>query len=102
VPRPANIAQRLRDLDGFDPYAILGLQRGASFDETRSAYHGLAKTYHPDRYATAELPTEVISYLAGMARRVNAAYAALEASQAQKRRYEGLKQDAVYTSPNRA
>jgi DnaJ-domain-containing protein 1 len=102
VPRPTNVNQRLRDLDAFDPYQILSLERGASWDDTRTAYHRLAKVYHPDRYATAELPEEVINYLSGMARRVNAAYSALEASHAQKKQYAGLKQAPVYTSPGRA
>lgn len=31
-----------------DPYEILGLQRGASKDEVKSAYRKLAKKYHPD------------------------------------------------------
>jgi DnaJ domain len=101
VPRPGNVNQRLRDLDGFDPYQILGVERGTSWEETRTAYHSLAKIYHPDRYATAELPDEVVNYLSGMARRVNAAYAALEASQAQKKHYAGLRQAPVYTSPGR-
>jgi DnaJ-class molecular chaperone len=98
VPKGVNLAARLRDLDGFDPWQILNLERGTSWEETRTAYHRLAKIYHPDRYATAELPEEVKNYLSGMARRVNAAYSALEAAQAQKRQYAGLKQEAVYTS----
>jgi DnaJ domain len=95
------ITQRLRDLDGFDPYQILGLERGRDWDDVRSAYHRLAKAYHPDRYATAELPEEVITYLSGMARRVNAAYAALEAAYAQKRQYAKFRQEPIYTSPVR-
>ena len=39
-------------------------------DEIRQAYFAQAKVYHPDRYATAELPTEVIEYLFAMARRI--------------------------------
>jgi hypothetical protein len=102
VPRPVNITQRLRDLDGFDPHSILGVERGAPWDVTRTAFHKLAKAYHPDRYATAELPDEVLSYLAGMARRVNAAYAVLEAAHADRRRYESLRQAPVYQTPSRA
>ncbi len=98
VPKGVNLAQRLRDLDGFDPWQILDLARGTSWEETRSAYHRLAKIYHPDRYASAELPDEVKTYLSGMARRVNAAYSALEASHAQKRQYAGLKQEPIYTT----
>ena len=31
-----------------DPYEVLGLKRGASKDEVKSAYRTLAKKYHPD------------------------------------------------------
>lgn len=31
-----------------DPYEVLGLKRGASMDEVKSAYRKLAKKYHPD------------------------------------------------------
>ncbi len=31
-----------------DPYEVLGLQRGSSKDEVKSAYRKLAKKYHPD------------------------------------------------------
>lgn len=31
-----------------DPYEVLGLKRGASKDEVKSAYRKLAKKYHPD------------------------------------------------------
>jgi curved DNA-binding protein CbpA len=67
----------------------------------RARFHLLAKAYHPDRYAAAELPAEVTTYLEAMARRVNAAYAALETAYAQKRRYAKLKQEPIYTSAPR-
>jgi hypothetical protein len=78
VPRAQSLNARVRDTDAFDPYAVLGLYEGASREEAREAYFRLAKLYHPDRYATAELPEEVREYLAAMARRINAAHAALE------------------------
>lgn len=81
VPRLPNLTARLRDLDGFDPFAVLGVAPGATREAIREAYIALAKSYHPDRYAAAELPTEVIEYLFAMARRINAAHAALSAEQ---------------------
>lgn len=32
-----------------DPYRVLGISRGATEDEVKSAYRKLAKEYHPDR-----------------------------------------------------
>ena len=81
VPKLPNLKARLRDHDGFDPFAVLGVQKGATREEIRQAYFALAKAYHPDRYATAELPAEVIEYLFAMARRINAAHQALSAEQ---------------------
>lgn len=101
VPRAANLNQRLRDLDGFDPHAILGIERSATWEETRAAFHKLAKVYHPDRYTMAELPEEVSAYLSSMARRINAAYAALEGMHAQKRQTAQNRQEPIYTSSGR-
>ena len=97
VPRLPNLNARLRDLDGFDPFAVLGVASGATRDEIRQAYFALAKSYHPDRYATAELPTEVIEYLFAMARRINAAHAALNVEQ----KKQAARADAVFTSAGR-
>ena len=99
VPRAQNLNQRLHDLDGFDPHAILGLVSTASFDDVKAAWHRLAKVYHPDRYSSAELPPEVRDYLANMARRVNAAYAALEAPMQATRRASHRAQPVYTSSP---
>jgi hypothetical protein len=78
APRQQNLMSRLRDIDGFDPYQILGLAPPTSWKDVRQAYLSLAKAYHPDRYASVELPVEVVNYLSAMATRINAAYRALE------------------------
>ena len=78
VPRGEKLSATLRNLDGFDPHAILGVARGCDWEDVRRAYLHLAKEYHPDRYSMAVLPEEVRNYLDSMAQRVNAAYSALE------------------------
>lgn len=103
VPAAPSLEARLREIDGFDPHAILGIARNAPFDEVRQAYHRLAKAYHPDRYASVDLPHEVQGYLASMARRVNAAYAALEQPVQLLRQPEtSSRPEPVYTSRPRA
>jgi hypothetical protein len=97
VPKAANLNARLKDVDGFDPHAVLGVAHGASRDEVRQAYVALAKAYHPDRYATAELPEEVRAYLSAMARRINAAHAALEVPERKK----AALAEPVFTTPPR-
>ncbi len=99
VPEAANLNHRAREFDGFDPHTVLGVPPKASWDEVRRAYIGLAKEYHPDRYSNTDLPAEVLAYLAAMARRVNAAYAALEPAYAIKKELASLRQAPVYESP---
>lgn len=82
----------------FDPYGVLGLQPGAPREQVREAYLRLAKTYHPDRYAASELPHEVKDYLSVMARRVNAAYDAIDGAQ----RKQAAKAEPIFTKPGRA
>lgn len=95
-PQRGQLLPRMRDTDGFDPYQILGLQLGASFEDVRTAYIAKAKVYHPDRYNHAELPDEARRYLKDMARRINAAFSSLQGAQQQSRKVERLA--PVYTS----
>jgi hypothetical protein len=97
VPRGVNLQARLADADGFDPHRILGVAVGAGREEIRAAYFALAKAYHPDRYTTVELPQEVRDYLSAMARRVNAAHAALEVPE--KRR--AARAEPIFTTADR-
>lgn len=56
----------------LDPYAVLGLQPGASIEEVTNAHRALAKRFHPDRQFSAtpserEVAEQTMS-------RINAAY----------------------------
>lgn len=66
--------------DIFNPFSVLGVTAEADKEKVRSAYIDLAKIYHPDQYATTGLPAEVCDYLSSIARRINAAYEAVEAA----------------------
>lgn len=92
---------RMRDSDSFDPHSILGLPLGAPYEDLRAAYLSKAKSYHPDRYANADLPDEVRAYLESMARRVNAAFAALEMPRQEQRPRMVQHMAPVYSTPVR-
>ena len=102
VPRAPSLSGRLRDQDGFDPHTLLGVPANATFDDIKSAWHRLSKVYHPDRYQSVELPQEVRDYLSAMARRINLAYAALEAPHQVKKQAQHGRSTPIYTSGQRA
>jgi hypothetical protein len=83
------VALPIPDARNFEPYRVLGLEKGASFDDIRDAYHRLSKLYHPDCYAGVELPREVKAYLEAMSKNVNAAFQALK--------YIGQKSAPIYS-----
>jgi len=90
VPRADQLARAQLKSELFNPWTILGVTEASSKDEIREAYHRLVKQYHPDRFANMELPREVRDYLNAMSRRVNAAYASLNA---------GAKREPAHTAP---
>ncbi len=100
LPSNAGLKSKL-DVDQFDPHAVLGVPRDAPFDDVRHAYLKLSKLYHPDLYLNVALPAEVKDYLAAMARRINAAYSALELPQQAAKRAVMEKAKPVFTSPQR-
>jgi hypothetical protein len=87
-----------RELGPFNPFTVLGVSSEASQEQVHAAYLNLAKTYHPDRYAAAELPLEVHDYLAAMSRRINAAYADLVTKQEK----QVIRQEPVFTKSGRS
>ncbi len=78
VPNAGQLRSTARSADAFDPHTVLGIPAGASHEEIRKAYVALAKEYHPDRYANADLPAEVREYLSAMSRRINLAFHTLD------------------------
>jgi DnaJ domain len=77
IPAADQLDKRLAAINSCDSFEIFGLQHTATLDEVRAAFVKLAHQYHPDRYATSELPTEILAYLNIMIRRINAAHAEL-------------------------
>ena len=98
--RPPAAASLPKERDGaaFDPHAVLGITKGCAPEEVRRAYLRLSMTYHPDRYATAELPTEVHAYLQSMARRINTAYELLQDETAHVARAAAARSGPIYES----
>lgn len=60
-----------------DAYSVLGLSKTCSFEEAKEAFHRLAKQYHPDTAASADLPPEIQSYMSEMFKQINTAFTEL-------------------------
>jgi hypothetical protein len=73
APR-ADQLSRANDTGAFDPYAVLGVEKGASQEAMRVAYYALARAYHPDRFSGLDLPREMQAYANAMLARINLAY----------------------------
>lgn len=75
VPKATlNFSRRASDRASFDPYAVLKLDRTASAEEIKHAYHTMARLYHPDRLSAYDLPKEMQDYARAMQVRINLAY----------------------------
>lgn len=98
VPRLPSLTGRLHDLDGFDPHSILGVPAQAPFEDVKAAWHRQSKAYHADRFQSVELPQEVRDYLSAMSRRINLAYAALEAPHQAKKQALQARSTPIYSS----
>lgn len=71
APRPINPGP-------LDPYSVLKLQRNASPDDVKKAYHKMVRLYHPDRIASFDLPEDMKEYARDMLVRVNLAFEELK------------------------
>jgi hypothetical protein len=75
VPKATlNSQRRSSDQASFDPYAVLKLDRTATPEEVKHAYHTMARLYHPDRLSAYDLPKEMHDYARAMQVRINLAY----------------------------
>jgi DnaJ-domain-containing protein 1 len=79
IPKADHLQKRQPEIAVFDPYTVLGVTRDTAPDAIRSAYITLAKAYHPDRIANADLPKEMRDYAAAMLIRINLAYEQINA-----------------------
>ena len=60
---------------GNDPYAVLGIQEGASSEEAKKAYHRLCANNHPDRIKGLGLGSDYEELATQNMVRLNTAYA---------------------------
>lgn len=102
VPAANGLNARMADQAHFDPYQVLNVSMTTPWDDVRAAYVKLSKIYHPDLFAGVTLPREVSDYLSAMARRINAAYRALEVPHLAAKRAVVEKAKPIFTSPVRA
>ena len=97
IPKASQLQGRMhKNKADFDPYVVLGVAHGADVDVVRTAYHNLAKSYHPDRYASQDLPDEILEYACEMLGRINLAYNEIKAI------HEQALRAAVVQKPKRA
>lgn len=60
--------------DGSDPYAVLGIDPGASPEELRARWKQLMREHHPDTLAARGVPSEFIQRASDKVARINAAW----------------------------
>lgn len=73
-----SILARHVNLGAADPYAVLGISRGASPDEIRRHYHRLVADNHPDRLLSRGVPEEFIAIATNRLAALNSAYETIE------------------------
>ena len=65
-----------------DPYAILGLEPGATYEEARAAWKAAVRDCHPDRVIARGLPEEAIAVAERRMRDLNLAWEEISANRA--------------------
>ena len=74
APKVDQLNRKTSNQGIVDPYAVLGLSKSANKLEVQTAYHALARKYHPDHFSGREMPPEVLQYVSGMFQRITMAY----------------------------
>lgn len=74
MPRTDQLTKRIKTEGVMDPYAVLGVSKTSSSLDIQSAYHALARRYHPDHFSGREIPPEVLQYVSSMFQRITMAY----------------------------
>lgn len=76
--KPSALRQPTQAGADLNPAHVLSVDPHADWDTIRTAYRRLAKLYHPDRYASLDLPDEVAAYLDAKAKQINQAFRMLK------------------------
>ena len=74
VAQDDQLTKRIRTDNILDPYTVLGVSKTSSALDIQSAYHALARRYHPDHFSGREIPPEVLQYVSTMFQRITIAY----------------------------
>lgn len=80
IPRTDQLSKRALTDGVMDPHAALGVSKTSSILDIQSAYHALARRYHPDHFSGREIPPEVLQYVSAMFQRITMAYNELKSS----------------------
>ncbi len=84
-PRPASDARSAPDPRDAD-HALLGLKRGASWEDVQRAYRDACRKYHPDRLTGQNVEPHLVELAVQRFKEVAAAYQRLRESYAQAQR----------------
>ena len=65
-------------LEDSDPYAILGIERGTSFEKVKRRYRELVAEHHPDKLVSRGVPEEFVAIANDRIAAINTAYETIE------------------------